>query len=426
MFLTGYSLCSPQKNTTSATGFVYRIAIDVDLKAGFNKINLQELLQTANDITAKAANIHLQITNIVLYDDRQDKLFIDHLSNRAKQSYDIHPYDAHIIMYNGRIRRKISQDAFCSRQSHSWFQISQVDDQADIERTSRNLASVIIQSILSQSTVNALVDKRDCSCPDYEETRYCLDRANDTFDSQDVTNCYKKVLEKLDTSRETDDPNLEGHKFNISCLYSEVNFNQTWKGQLFHDENYTMSLLYNGIVEGDEECDCFMKDNNCGKRCKDGRINDSAIRSTSPTPPKSENLTNNPIDSKKEEGEEGNKEETDSTNKSKSFLSIIIVVVVISLAILILIGIVLYVLGKRGLLSSFEASSLSASSVNNLNSEAFKAVTFDRTPLTRPATQPTPILLPTNKPYNDIRKMESVLESYVSTSIILPKHDIKK
>jgi hypothetical protein len=241
-------------------GFHLKIYVLADMNIWEN-VQVWKMLATVNFITSKEVNIHLQYVGIEMRNNwksmgvtNKTKVYTQIL-NLAKTIYNRKPYD-HLIVLQGQGSPEAM--GFSNVQSHMYsFNLTCHQKSIGIIHTPflaegrASMTRAIEDMIVSILVSNYMPDPdSECACNSGKSDR-CLN-LNKSITETTVVRCQKDLFAKAIES----EADLKSNKH--SCLRRIPDPKQTPRG---------LEIWQNGILEGDEECDCDYYDDTCYEDC---------------------------------------------------------------------------------------------------------------------------------------------------------------
>ena len=230
---------------SSPEGFHLRLSIIVDERS-MKKNEVMKVLESANNLTSREVNIHLQLMGLILIpmplemSSRSNGSEIIHWMLETSPSKD---YDLLMLLHSKRFDYDgpyaVTSDWPCTRFSRGLVDVQYISENKG------NVSSVIAGVVLNNIYYKQSTDK--CSCP---RKKSCVEQQ--AINGSTVSDCFKnKFREKLmnKTKQLPDNPSYY-------CLWSPVS-----------EKLSSKAICGNGIVESGEPCDCHYHDKGCREYC---------------------------------------------------------------------------------------------------------------------------------------------------------------
>jgi hypothetical protein len=242
-------------DTSSSKGFVFRLFLAYQDSA-FGAVDMTEVLNKVNDIMAEASNIHIQVVKlqsmIQTCNDDSDRIKIKEILKTS-----LCPA---VYVCNGNPTGEDNSLIYFIDDSNGRHAIVPLANSVNI--LAKRIANAIFKSLTGGHYKGS-----NCICPD-DVHRPCLSDIDikKRYDplSQSASSCWN--LHFLD--------NLKIDPVVKECFTA---------GELSQSKS-VKSIALNGVIEDEEECDCFFKDTACRSVCYIKRLPTQSTISTTRLP----------------------------------------------------------------------------------------------------------------------------------------------
>lgn len=247
----------------SKRGMVLGIYVVNGLSDTFPEFQVKRVIQGANDITSREANIHLQIIGsddkraVAHLQTSQKPMLVDMIDVGVITYVDKTKYDTFIIFFNDT-RFSIPKPFVNITCNVASVNVIYATDKTGSLHAKAKLIRFVAGSILMNNyfygDINDLVSLPEtCLC---SGNQTCLsDDLSFQTTSEKASSCFKETFCKLLTNETGLDHRKEAN-VTYDCLFKDLDVN-----------NSHWTIAGNGIVEEGETCDCFYYDSECKEGC---------------------------------------------------------------------------------------------------------------------------------------------------------------
>jgi uncharacterized protein YneF (UPF0154 family) len=244
--------------TDSEVGWIYKVSIAYQPSV-FGGINVMDIMQRVNDITAAASNIHVQVLKVKQGNVECKPGVSDAVQALFTQTAHVQPGNDHCSGFYF-CKGDATGDENLMFHNKGKFSIIPTDKASTLEDFARLAASAIFQQV---NVYNFYKTQIGCNCPDCPgDYRQCLSdtiikKSDGIPTSLSASSCFNSDLTFYLNSPFSDERG--------ECLKSPVEPKFSWH-----------NIYLNGLTEKnpplfEEKCECSFKNVTCQKTCHKGR-----------------------------------------------------------------------------------------------------------------------------------------------------------